>query len=262
MKPGKFLFILSIVFITGIRVFAQRDSSMPVFNYKRDFKAILQKTQQKDSTFSYQKLLIRFLSRDSSISSAETLALLIGFTESPYYQPFEDMETEKEIFSLNEERKYTEALVKARDYLQTHPLSLCVLKEASFCYHMQKNEDSATYYMEQVDKIMNAMIYSGSGKKPETPIFSLGLADGESFLPNAGMKVLNRDTDWNRNNHFIEIIDAAQSLYEHTNYYFIIQHAKEKIDDGRVNDITDKKRWNAEKKKKVKKKQKAGWAEG
>jgi len=226
------------------------------FDYKRDFKNILEKTQDKGSDLSYQKLLIRFLDRDTTLSNAQTLALMIGFTEDPKYKPFEDMETEKEIFELNEAGSIDEALIKAKTYLQTHPLSLRVLNEASFCYHSYKNKDSADYYMDLVDKIMAAMVYSGNGKKPETPIFSLGLSDGESFIPNIGMKVIDKNTDWNKNNQFMEIIDASKDLDDHINYFFVIEHAKQKIDDDRVNDSADKKNKKGDKKAKWDKKDK------
>ena len=143
------------------------------FNYARDFKEILEKTQERGSEMSYQKLLIRFLDRDTSLSRAQVLALMIGFTEDPHYKPFEDMETEQEIFDLNDGGSYEESLAKSRVYLQTHPLSLRVLQETSYSYHELKKQDSADMYMDQVDKIMGAMIYSGNGKKPETAIFSL-----------------------------------------------------------------------------------------
>ncbi|MBL0357208.1 MAG: DUF4919 domain-containing protein [Chitinophagaceae bacterium] len=223
------------------------------FDYKRDFKPFLEQSQDKSSPLYYQKLLIRFLNNDSTLSNAETLALMIGYTEEPHYKPFEDMDAEKEVFDLNEEGNYDSALVKAKIYLQKHPLSLRVLKEASYCYHSQKKQDSADYYMDLVDKVMNAMTYSGNGKKPETPMFSLGLADGEYFIPNIGMKVLGKDTDWNKDNLFMEIIDASKSGDDHINYYFVIQHAKEKIDDDKVNDSVEKKKKKDDRKKKDKK---------
>ena len=241
-------FIITLLLLTGTTSYEQAP-----FDYKRDFKPFLEQSQDKSSPLYYQKLLIRFLDNDSTLSNAETLALMIGFTEDPHYKPFEDMELEKEVFDLNEEGSVDEALVKAKKYLQTHPLSLRVLKEASFCYHTLKREDSANYYMDLVDKVMNAMTYSGNGKKPESPIFSLGLADGEYFIPNIGLKVLNRDTDWNSNNLFMEIVDASKSGDDHINYYFVIQHAKDKIDDDKVNDTPEKKKKKDDKKKKDKK---------
>ncbi len=223
------------------------------FEYTRDFKPILDQTQDRDNPLFYQKLLIRFLDNDSSLSNAEVLALMIGYTEDSHYKPFEDMDAEKEVFDLNDEGNVDEALVKAKKYLQTHPLSLRVLKEASYSYYSLKKQDSADYYMDLVDKIMNAMIYSGNGKKPETPIFSLGLADGEYFIPNIGLKVLNKDTDWNKQNLFMEVIDASKSGDDHIPYYFVIQHAKNKIDDDKVNESAGKKKKKDDKKDKGKK---------
>jgi hypothetical protein len=225
----------------------------PAFVYKRDFKPILEQTQDKNSPLFYQKLLIRFLDNDTSLSNAETLALMIGYTEDPHYKPFEDMDAEKEVYDLNDEGNFDDALVKGKAYLQKHPLSLRVLKEVSYTYHSLQKEDSANYFMDLVDKVMNAMTYSGNGKKPETPIFSLGLADGEYFIPNIGMKILNKDTDWNKDNLFMEIIDASKSGDDHINYYFLIQHAKEKIDDDKVNESSGKKKKKDDKKKKDKK---------
>jgi Domain of unknown function (DUF4919) len=243
------VFTVLLLLATSI-VFAQ-----PAFDYKRDFKPFLEQSQDRESPLFYQKLLIRFLDRDTSMSNMETLALMIGYTENPKYKPFEDMEPEKEVFDLNEEGKYDEAITKSKTYLQTHPLSLRVNKEASYAYHQKQMQDSADYYMDLVDKIMNAMIYSGSGKKPEAPIFSLGLADGEYFIPNIGMKMLNKDTDWNKDNLFMEIIDASKSGDDHINYYFVIQHAKDRIDDDKVNESEGKKKKKDDKKKKDKK----GW---
>lgn len=259
----KFYLILICLF-TCIKVIAQVNPVPPPhFDYQRDFKKLLEQTQDRESNFFYSKLLMRFLNRDSTLNNQEVLALMIGFTENPHYKPFEDMEKEQDVFDLNEAGKSEEALVKAKQYLQTHPLSLRVLKEASYCYYMKKKNDSADYYMDLVDKIMTAMMYSGNGKKPESPMFSLGLADGESFIPNAGMKILNKDTDWNKNGLFMEIIDASKSGDDRIPYFFVIQHAKNKIDDDKVNESTDKKLKKKDKEKKEKeKKTKLGWGTG
>ena len=67
-------------------------------------------------------------------------------------------------------------------------------------------QDSGTYFMALNDKIMEAMIYSGKGKTPETAIFSLGFADGEYFIPNVGFRIEKKDTDWNKYGDFMEVI--------------------------------------------------------
>lgn len=230
-------------------------NAQPAFDYKRDFKPFLEQSQDRQSPLYYQKLLIRFLDRDTSMSNMEMLALMIGYTEDSHYKPFEDMEKENEIFMMNEEGLYDDVIDKGRKFLQTHPLSLRVLKEASYAYFQKQMQDSADYYMDLVEKVMNAMIYSGTGKKPEQPIFSLGLADGEYFIPNVGLKVLDKNADWNANNHFMEVIKASKSGDDEIIYYFVIEHAKQKIDDDKVNESEGKKKKKGDKKDKDKK----GW---
>jgi hypothetical protein len=166
------------------------------------------------------------------------------------------MQTEQDIFNLNDAGSFEEAIIKGKPYLQTHPLSLRANQEVSFSYHALKKQDSADYYMDLVDKIMAAMTFSGKGKKPEEPIFSLGLADGEFFIPNIGLKILQKDTEWNKQNLFVEVIDASKNVDDHVNYYFVIQHAKDKINDDQVNESSNKKPKKKESKSKDKKKEK------
>lgn len=211
------------------------------FDYARDFKVIVEKSKDRLSEFYYHKLLPKFLDLDSTISNAEVLALMIGYTEDPHFKPFEDMEKEKEIFDLNDSADYEGSMAESKIYLDKHPFSLRVLKERSYSYNQLKNKDSAQYYMDLVERVMNAMIYSGKGRTPENPIFSLGLADGEYFIPNIGMTVAGKTTDWNKHNHFIEVINAMNEMGEFKKFYFVIQHAKDKIDDDMVNDAQPKK---------------------
>ncbi len=237
------------VFAAALLLICTTVFAQPAFDYKRDFKPFLEQSQDRQSPLYYQKLLIRFLDRDTSMTNMEMLALMIGYTEDSHYKPFEDMEPEKEIFDLNEEGQYDEVIIKSKKYLQTHPLSLRVNKETSYAYFQKQMQDSADYYMDLVEKIMNAMIYSGTGKKPEQPIFSLGLADGEYFIPNIGLKVLDKNTDWNSNNHFMEVIKASKSGDDEIIYYFVIEHAKQKIDDDKVNESEGKKKKKKDDKK-------------
>ncbi|MFT3910612.1 MAG: DUF4919 domain-containing protein [Ferruginibacter sp.] len=267
------IFITLILLFSGLKAYEQKlkDSVPPVpFDYSRDFKVILEKTKDRTSELYYHKLLVKLLNIDSSISRPEVLALMIGFTEDAHYKPWEDMQTEKEIFDLNDSADYQGSLDASKIYLATHPLSLRVNKERSYSYHQLKMKDSADYFMDLVDKIMGAMIYSGKGRTPETPIFSLGLDDGEHFIPNVGMTVAAKNTEWNKRNQFVEVIDAMDEMGIHKNYYFVIQHAKDKVDDDTINDSQEKKPKKTKKKeskkeskkdsKKDSKKSKAGAA--
>jgi hypothetical protein len=241
--------IFSLLFLI-ISLIAYEQVPPPSFNYQKDFKAILEKTKDKTSDLYYQKLLIRFLNNDSALTRAETLALMIGFTENPHYKPYEDMGTEKEIFDMNDGGDYEGALDESKTYLQTHPLSLRILKERSYSYHQLRKEDSAKYFMELVDKVMGAMIYSGKGKTPETAIFSLGLIDGEHFIENVGLTVANKTTSSAKSKILMYIVDALSIEDVHTNYYFILQHARDKMNED---DIGEEPVVKAKKGKKVKK---------
>ena len=252
------IFIILVFLFTAVKSYeqikidsaaAKKDTLPTVFNYAKDFKPILEKTLDKTSKFYYHKLLPKFLDLDSTITKQETLALMIGFTEDPHFKPWEDMQTEKDIFDLNDSSDYQGSLDASKIYLQTHPLSLRILNERSFSYHQLKMTDSADYFMELEKRIMDGMIYSGKGKTPETAIFSMGLNDGEFFIPNAGMTVANKSTEWNKYHHFVEVIDAMNDMGVHVNYYFDIQHAKDKIDDDTVNDAPVKKAKKPTKKK-------------
>ena len=222
--------IITLLFVLfGLTSFEQ----VP-FDYNRDFKATLEKTKDKTSDLYYQKLLIRFLNNDSTLSRAETLALMIGYTEDKHYKPYKDMNTELEVFQLNDSGYYQEALDESKIYLQTHPLSLRVLKERSYAYHQLRKKDSAQFFMDLVDKVMGAMIYSGKGKTPETGIFSLGLIDGEHFINNVGMTPANKRTTSAKSPVLMYIVDALSDDGLHTDYYFILQHARDKMDDDEV----------------------------
>jgi len=237
-------------------------SALPVFNYKKDFKNILDSTMEPGAPLYYNSLLERFLRNDSTLTKYETLALMIGFTENSYYKPLEDMETEQDIFDLNMDGKFMEAFDKAAKYLQNHPLSLLINREASFASQKISKDyqsrfimdtavmfqDSAAHFMALNDKIMEAMIYSGKGRTPENPIFSLGMADGEHFIPNVGYEIDSKDTEWNKNGDFLEVITAIDNLNT-KKFYFVIQHAKLKIDDDKADEMTEK---NAKKKSKKK----------
>lgn len=266
-------------------LFAQSDSSnvapAPTFNYHKDFKRIVDSSQDNSSGLFYQHLLRRFLDNDSTLTKYETLALMIGFTENPHYRPLEDMEKEEEIYDHNKNEEFLTAITKARRYLPTHPLSLLVLREISYAYQQASKDfarnfvmdtailyqDSGKYFMDLNDKIMEAMIFSGKGKTPETPIFSMGLADGEHFIFNVGYKIESdgvkesKDTEWNKDGDFVEVITALTDNITAKKFYFVIQHAKKKIDDEKANEMAAQKAKKSKKKepkKETKEKKKTG----
>lgn len=238
------------------------DSFPLTFNYHRDFRRIKTMTEQKSHPYYYQKLIIRFLNNDSSLTRPEVLALMIGFTDHNHYKPLENMEIEKEIIELNDNGFFEDALEETKKYLQKNPLSLSANKERSYAYHKTGNTDSARYFMDLNNHIMEAMIFSGGakGKTPENAFFSLGLNDGDYFIPNVGFSVTKKSLSKDKNRYTLYVVESMNIESAYTNYYFNIHHAKMKADQDGISERKPKKLENAKKKRAAKGKGKKGAA--
>lgn len=211
-------------------------NSQTTFNYKNDFKKLLAQTKSKKSELSYEKLLNRFKSNDEALTDFEVLVLLIGFTDQPEYKPYIDLSTEREIYQLNGEGKYQESLEKANLFLEKHPLNVKTLIEKSYSFYKLGNKDSAQYYMNQGNRIFEAMSFSGTGKEPGTPVFALGPADGQDYIRKylgskiGGAGIGNMGSGSDKDGNFLDILEVVpKDGTEAYHLYFIIQHATNKM---------------------------------
>lgn len=204
------------------------------FSYKDDFEKVLAKTKdQKDNLF-YDKLLARFSVNDTTLTDYEVLALLIGFTDKKDYNPYQDINTEREIYKLNGDEKYQEGLDLANKFLKTHPLSVKALFEKSYSFHQLGQNDSARHYLIQGKRIFRAMYFSGDGKSKETPTFALGPADGQDYIYKfVGADIGTMGSGSDKNGNFIDILEVKFEDGETMYLYFIIQHAIEKMFGGK-----------------------------
>lgn len=223
----KKLFLLLTV-ITALTSFGQT-----TFSYKDDFKNILYKTKDQNDSLSYDKLLKRFVANDTTLTDFEVLALLIGFTDKPEYKPYQDLDTERQIYNLNGEKKYQQGLDSANKFLKTHPLSVKTLFEKSYSFHKLEQKDSAQYYLYQGRRIFKAMYFSGDGKTSENPSFALGPADGQDYIRKfVGAKIGTMGSGRDKTGNFLDILEAKFNDGQTMKLYFIIQHATIKMFDG------------------------------
>lgn len=236
------------------------DSFPNTFNYNRDFRKLKTLTEDRKSDYFYQKLLIRYLDHDSSLTYPEMLVLMIGFTDHNNYKPLENLETEKEIIELNDHGYFQDAIEECKKYLRKNPFSLSANKEMSYAYHKIGLTDSAKYFMHRNDMIMEAMIFSGGkkGRTPETAFFSLGLNDGDYFIPNVGLSPTNSSVKKDKFKNTIYVIDAMNIESAVISYYFNIQHAKIKSDNDGIAEKKKSKLDKARKKRAASKKGKKG----
>jgi hypothetical protein len=204
------------------------------FNYKDDFKKVLAKTKDENDSLSYDKLLKRFNNNDTTLSDYEVLALLIGFTAKPEYKPYQDLDTEREIFNLNSANKYKAGLKLGLKFIKTHPISVKALFEIAYSFYKLNNEESAKYYLYRGRTILKAMNFSGDGSSKETPTFALGPADGQDYIYKyIGAKIGTMGSGTDNSGNFLDILEAKLENGQSTTLYFIIQHATEKMFDGK-----------------------------
>jgi hypothetical protein len=204
------------------------------FKYNSDFDKVLAQSKDPNSKLYYNKLIKRFTANDTTLTDFEVLALLIGFTDMPDYKPYEDIEKEREIFKCNEENRYQQGLSLANKFLKTHPLSVSAIFEKSYSYYKLGQKDSAQYYLYQGRRILKAMQFSGNGKSAESPIFALGPTDGQSYIHkfiSADIGMMGSEND--KNGNFLDVLYARYKDGKTLPYYFIIQHAKEKMFNGK-----------------------------
>jgi Domain of unknown function (DUF4919) len=204
------------------------------FNYQKDFKTILEKTKDPNDNLSYDKLLKQFTSNDTTMADFEVLALLIGYTDKPEFKPYDYLSKEREIYELNGEGKYQEALDTASLFLQKHPVSQQALIEKSYSYYKLGNKDSADYYSYQFRRIMEAMYFSGNGTTKETPTFALGPADGQNYVQKfIGAKIGTMGSGHDNYGNFLDILEAELEDGKTISLHFIIQHATDKMFGGK-----------------------------
>lgn len=240
-KIGKTFGLLLIILLGQITI------GQAKFNYQDDFKQILRQTKEPTNDLAFEKLLQRFQVNDTTMTDYEVLALMIGFTDKAAYKPYKDITTEREIYSLNEDEKYQEAIDKGLKFIETNPLSVKVLFELAYAYKQLADEDRAKFYFYKGQRIFEAMFYSGDGATMENAAFALGPADGQDFIYKfVGAKIGTMGSGRDKSGNFIDILEAKFEDGKVMNLYFSIQHATNKMfaadEEEEASKVKDKKK--------------------
>ena len=215
--------VFLLLLITGAYCSAQH------FNYERDYKNLLARTRLPNDALHYNKLLSRFRSNDKTLTVYEILCLMIGYTGTPNYRPYQYIKTERRIKELNDKEQYTEVLKACDTFLTVHPLSQQAIIEKAYAHHKLKQTDSAVFYKEQFARIMAAMDWSNDGRTPETAMFAVGQYDGENFIDKYYHADLGRDGSAEDKDG--NLCDKLEMKFrkggeeQSVTFYFIIQHA-------------------------------------
>ena len=199
------------------------------FDYHRDFKDLLSKSNDKNSEYYYPKLLKRFNSSDSTLTNKDVIALQIGFTADKNYKPYETIDKEREVLGLISDKKYEKAIVECDKLLKTNPVNFTALMEKGFAY-MKLNKPDASFHKERTMKIINSIMWSGDGTI-DKPHFVLSPIDGQTLIRYIlGGSIGTMGSGSDKNGYFLDILEMTKDDKTVTKY-FIIQHATDKIFD-------------------------------
>ncbi len=197
----------------------------PSFLYHRDYLSLLEKTRHPDDSLSYERVLKRFVANDTTLTDYEVLALMIGFSGTAEYKPYNNT-IENMIGNAMKDMKFQEAFALASGLIDTQPLNLKGLMSLQTAASSTGDEEKARYHGYQIKRIFNAMQFSGDGLTPETAIFALGPNDGVDFIRHhIGTGIETMGSGRNRYKDFLEILGAKFRNGESRTYYFVIEHA-------------------------------------
>lgn len=217
---------LSILFLlVPILIFSQKD-----FDYKRDFENILKESKNKNSDFYYENLLVRYEKADTLLTDKQVLSLLIGYTDNKFYKPYSDLNFGRNLYKLNDEEKFDEAIKDGLVFIKNHPFDLKSLFELSYAYYKKGNQPLADSYQIKAVLIFKAMMFSGDGKSIDNPMFALNPADGQDFIRKAlQAKIGSMGSGRDKNGYFIDMLEMIRDDEPKMMLYFIIPHAVKKM---------------------------------
>jgi hypothetical protein len=152
------------------------------FDFTRDYDSILKMTKDNSNKLFYSDLFERFQKVDSTLTNYELVALQIGYTDNPKYYPYQDINLEKEIWSLNENEEFNLAEKKLDTLLSNNPYNILGHREMSYVQSKLGNKERAHLHYKQFDLILASVMSSGDGTSYETSWFTLSPADGQLII--------------------------------------------------------------------------------
>ncbi|WP_118950496.1 DUF4919 domain-containing protein [Taibaiella helva] len=199
------------------------------FNYRKDYETILRRSRDTADAAYYPRLLSRFLKGDSTVTVAQMLHLMIGYTGRQPFTPYEDLATEKRIYEYNNKTQHEEAIKLCDSFLQLRPLNQQAIIEKAYAFHKLNRQDSSTWYKAQFGRLMAAMDWSADGRTPDHAMFAIGPKDGQNFIDKYYHADLGRSgSAEDSEGNFCDMLEMKfrkEGKQQSVILYFAIQHA-------------------------------------
>lgn len=218
-------FLILIIFTFTCQ--SQSLDTIKHFDYKRHFDLILKESKKSKSNYSYTTQLKKY-NDGAEQTPLEMLALMIGYTDNKYFEPYTDIFLDTTIYNLNEEGKFDEAIAEGEKILKDKPFLIKILRELAYAYGKNGRNAEAEKCMDKTGKIYNAMFYSSSvatGLNINKAFFALGPKDGQYLIMYfMQSKLGSMGSGHDENGYFIDILETTLEGNK-VAFYFNIDHA-------------------------------------
>ncbi|PIF30591.1 uncharacterized protein DUF4919 [Flavobacterium sp. 9] len=138
-----------------------------------DYKAIEKEIKDQKSPYYYPKLMERFVSNDTLLTTDDYQHLYLGYVFQPKYDAFWKSPDEKKLSEFYAKEKlevndYDEIIKLANHSLIDFPFDLRQLNFLTYVYHLKGDEKASDMASLKFHNILNAIFSSGDGKQCET----------------------------------------------------------------------------------------------
>jgi len=175
-----------IIVTTGSNLLAQNKER---FGDKRIELLIKQYSEQSsENKAKYKSLSLRWSKNDTTITTQEIVFLRCFYTTTSQYNPLEIDKIGAEIFHLNEEKKYEDAIKLCEELLKKCPYNLISYKEMAYALKALEKDNASVWAKAQ--KIALAISTYGEHFEPKDQnvvktlnitLFPLSLYEGAIF---------------------------------------------------------------------------------
>jgi hypothetical protein len=195
------------------------------FEYARDYPTISKATGKSTTHFFYDSLKNRFTRSSSLLSNEELIALQIGYTQRPEYNPYGDIDLDRTFISAASWAETDTTVMYGTAYLQKNPVSLSATYALWKVYETRHNAALSGKYKVQFQALINAILSTGDGTVAH-PYFVVGPIDGQILIRQywqATIGVMGSGRDKQRN--FLDMLDMTSADGKSKTVNFVIQHA-------------------------------------
>lgn len=195
----------------------------PGINYKTStkFDSIKHIVTDPASNYSYERLLPRYLSDDTTLTPLEMYMLIIGYSRQPTYSPYNynDINDVKGLVRFNIDT----AISKGLEVIKTNPLNPSLNTELMYCYRLKNDFGTAGNFQNRVRRFFAGMLYSGNGTC-EKPYVSLWAKEEYNFVSYLGYKPTDDHLMANCSGQMAEMLDAVNPATQaKENIFFNVQ---------------------------------------